>query len=122
MDMGIGYELINYSRKERLSFSHLPGGTMCELAGNPVLSAMIAWYMLRHNGDRIGFSQDTYPEMEAWPFKEYPFENTADYRDVTDATVNELIDAKILKDNGKDVFFADEPEVYVRRLEKIWLK
>jgi hypothetical protein len=38
--MGVGYELVNVTSRERLMFVHIPANAMREIAGNPIASAM----------------------------------------------------------------------------------
>lgn len=60
--MSVGYFLVNYSKKELLSFSHIDASTARELAGNPVSAAITTWYMLQNVSDSISFLSDTYDE------------------------------------------------------------
>ncbi len=71
--MGVGYELINKSKKEVITFSHLPASKERELAGNPVTAAITTWYLLKNLGDMIQFIPDQSDE-------EYEYK---DFKDVT---------------------------------------
>ena len=51
--MSIGYELINQTKKEKISFYHLPVNTKKEIAGNPVSASIVSWYILDNQGDEI---------------------------------------------------------------------
>jgi len=115
--MGIGYNLINHTKREIITFIHLPASTARELAGNPVTAAVTTWYLLQSLGDRIAFISDTDP---VWPFPDGSVDEAKDYRDVTDDVVVSLIDAGILSDDGRETFWSDEPEVFVRRLRNVW--
>ncbi len=111
--MGVGYELVNHSRQERLTFTHMPANKALELSSHPATSAMTTWYLLTHLGDRISFVSDSYGE---WPFPDGSREDLDHYRDVTHEVVDELIARRVLIDEGNDIFDEDEPDVYVRRL------
>ncbi|HNB51151.1 MAG TPA: hypothetical protein PK530_04380 [Anaerolineales bacterium] len=117
--MGVGYFLVNYSKKEIVRFSHIPASTAHELAGNPVSAAIITWYLLKHPGDQIAFVSDTY---EDWPFPEGTHDELSTYDEMTDVIVNALITEKILRDEG--ILWADEDEperVFIRVLRNMWM-
>ena len=118
--MGVEYFLVNYSKKELISFSHIGASKERELAGNPVSAAMTTWYMLQHAGDSVAFLSDTYGE---WCFPEGTRDEVSDYRDVTDEVVKSLIEAEILIDLGKAWADDDEPDkIYIRALKNVWMK
>lgn len=118
--MSVGYCLINKTKKEKISFLHLPVETAKEITGNPVASAITTWYLIKNSGDEIGFVPDQYYEEER-SFKDVSWEDIVTYEDLTDEIISELIEAKIFIDNGIKVFDKDEPDVYIRRLKNIWL-
>jgi hypothetical protein len=92
--MGVGYTLANQTKKEKVSFLHIPAKTARELAGNSVSAAMVAWYMLENRGDNIAFVSDTYDD---WPFPG-DYRQLSEYIEMTDKVVDSLIDAEILVD------------------------
>ncbi|RED51634.1 hypothetical protein [Cohnella lupini] len=105
--MGQGFVLINKSKNELISFSHLPASKAKELTGNPVTAAITTWYLLKNIGDQICFIEE---------------ENAEDgYRDVTNIIIDDLILNNIIEDNGIDVFDPSEPEVFMRRLRNVWM-
>ena len=117
--MGVGYTLVNQTKKERVSFIHIPASKARELAGNPVSAAITTWYMLENPGDNIAFVSDTYDD---WPFPTEMVGNLSDYTDVTDDVVNSLIEAQILVDEG--IAWADDREpdsIYMRALRNKWM-
>lgn len=118
--MSVGYYLINKTQKEQITFSHLPAETAKELTGNPVTAAITTWYMLKNLGDEISFISDQYYENE-YSLKGASLDEISDYYDVTNLLIEDLISLGILNDNGLEYFFEDEPEVYIRRLENIWM-
>lgn len=115
--MGVEYILVNQTRRELISFAHIPAAKKRELAGCPISAAITTWYLLEHAGDSIAFVSDTYGE---WPFKSGTPGDISAYRDVTDEVVLALINAEILQDEGKEIFFEGEPEVYMRKLRNVW--
>ena len=118
--MGVGYFLVNYSKKELLSFSHIGASTARELAGNPVSAAMTTWYTLQNIGDSISFLSDTYDD---WVFPDGTRDELSNYRDVTDEVVKSLVEAEILADLGKEWADEEEPDkIYIRALKNIWMK
>jgi hypothetical protein len=120
MRMGVGFVLVNHTRREAIRFCHLPACTAREIAGNPVASAVATWYLLHHPADRTAFVSDTH---EDWPFPSGSPAELASYPDVTDEVVAELVKEGILRDDG--VAWADESDpdsVYVRALRHLWMK
>jgi hypothetical protein len=116
--MSIGYFLVNYTKREWISFLHVNASTAKELAGNSVPAAITTWYMLQNCGDAISFVSDTYDD---WPFSDGQASDIQGYIDCTDKTVNELIQAGIVQDHG--ILWADADDqhsVYVRDLRNIW--
>lgn len=116
--MGTGYILINQTKREQITFAHLPATTAREIAGQPSAAAVVAWYMLHNQGDQITFMSDTHGE---WPLPgEKP--DTANWPDRTGKTVAELIAASILRDDGFLHQDEDEPgTVFTRRLTNAWM-
>lgn len=119
--MSVRYCLINISKKEKISYYRLPAETDKELTGNPVTSAITTWYLIKNSGDNIGFVPDQFYE-EDWPYEGISHEYIASYKDLTDEIINQLVSMNILKDNGIEIFDEDEPDVYVRRLQNIWME
>jgi hypothetical protein len=118
--MGVGYVLVNHSRCEVITFAHLPVSKARELAGNPVTAALTTWYLLHHSDDRVAFVSDTYAD---WPFPSGSRADLANYTDVTDRVVAELVADGILRDEG--IAWADEAEpqtVYMRALQNVWMQ
>lgn len=117
--MGVGYQLVNQTKQERVSFSHLPVDKKREIVGNPVAAALVTWYLLENQGDEIQFVSDTYDE---WPFKSGPKGDVFNYSDQTEALISALITAGILQDNGIEYEDEDDPQnIYIRAIKNIWL-
>lgn len=116
--MGVGYTLVNQTKKEKISFLHIPAKTARELAGNPTSAAMIVWYMLENRGDNIAFVSDTYDD---WPFPG-DYKQLSGYVEMTDKVVDSLIAAEILVDEGIAWADEDEPDkIYIRALRNKWM-
>ena len=117
--MGVGYILVNQTKKEQIRFIHIPASTARELAGNPVSAAITTWYMLDNRGDNIAFVSDTYDD---WPFLTEMAGKLSDYTDVTNDVIKLLLEAGILVDDG--IAWADKakPEtIYMRALRNKWI-
>ncbi|MFT3883446.1 MAG: hypothetical protein QM703_27825 [Gemmatales bacterium] len=118
--MGIGYMLVNFTRKEVVKYTHLPTSKARELAGSPVSAAITTWYLLEHPGEQIAFVSDS---EDDWPFPLGSRKDVADYQEMTNAVVQQLITEGILRDDG--VAWADEEEpksVHVRALKNVWMQ
>ncbi len=117
--MGVGFELVNYTKRERILFMHIPASKKHELAGNPAASAITTWYLLENPGDEISFISDTYDD---WPFRGGSRDDLSQYLEVTGQVVDQLMVAGILKDYGKTHIDPDEPDhVYTRDLRNAWM-
>ncbi len=117
--MGVGYSLVNHTKREVVDFAHIPASKKRELAGNPAASAITTWYLLENAGDDISFVSDTY---EDWPFPEGSKEDMQSYPDVTDRIVDVLIANGILSDHGRSYVDPDDPDVvYERDLRNVWI-
>jgi len=117
--MGVGYTLVNYTKKEMVMFLHIPAEKARELAGSPISATMTTWYLLQNLGDDISFVSDTYDD---WPFPNGSKEDMDHYKEVTEQLVDSLIKVGILKDEGIIRADEDEPElIYMRSLKNIWM-
>ncbi len=117
--MSIAYELINRTKKEKISFCHLAVSTKKEIAGNPVSGSIVSWYLLNNQGDDIQFVSDTYGD---WPFSMGVCGDQEGYADQTEWLVTKLIDLGILEDNG--IAYQDEDDLdntYIRAINNVWL-
>jgi len=117
--MGAAYILVNNTKREKISFTHLEGSKPRELAGNPCQAAVTTWYLLKNQEDEIQFVSDTYDD---WPFKTSNRDDTLAYVDKTFDVVEALIEQDILKDLGFEYIDKDEPEtVFVRKIVNVWI-
>ena len=116
--MSIGFVLVNHTRREVVSFAHLPASTARELAGNSVTSAITTWYLLHHRDDKIAFVSDT---LDDWPFPSGSPAELGSYMDATSQVIEQLIHAGILRDDGIAWADEDEPQsIYIRALSNVW--
>jgi hypothetical protein len=111
--MGLGYYLVNWSKKEWVLYDHIGATTARELARDPAAAAITTWYLLMHLDDRVAFVTDSYDD---WPFPDGSKADLALYREVTAEVVAELIANRVLIDEGRVILFEDEPEIYTRKL------
>lgn len=56
--MGVEYRLVNITKREKITFIHLPCYKEREIIGNPVSEDIVSWYLLKYRGDEIGFIPD----------------------------------------------------------------
>lgn len=118
--MGVEYVLVNETKKEKISFTHLNGCKKRELVGNGAQSAIVTWYLLHNQGDQIQFVSDTYDD---WPFNSGRKTSAFSYPDKTNEIINQLISEEILFDNGFLYLDEDEPEtIYIRDIVNVWCK
>jgi len=116
--MAVEYILVNQTKKEKVSFLHLPGAKKRELAGGVASSSVVTWYLLNNQGDDIQFVSDTYND---WPFSKGKREDITKYPDKTFEILEELIKEGILKDEGMSYIDEDEPDtVYIKRYINVW--
>lgn len=114
--MSVGYILVNQTKKEQITYIHIPATTKHEIVSCSISAAITTWYLLENAGDCIAFISDTYGE---WPFNSGAWEDIFNYREVTDEVVEKLITAKILRDEGKEVFDECDPTSYMRKLRLV---
>lgn len=114
--MGTTYALVNMTRRERIDFRNIGADTATEIAGHPIASAIVSWYMLLHRDDDVRFVGDTEEAEE-----EQAGGETHAFIEVTDRIVTELVERGILEDHG--ILWRDEhePEIHTRDLRlRIW--
>ena len=118
--MSVGYELVNLTRGEVISFAHLPVNSKPEIVGHPVSSAIVTWYLLQHQGDDIQFVSDSH---EDWPFKTGARGDVGSFIERTDEVIEKLISIGILEDRGLSFQDEDDPDnIYMREIVNVWLR
>lgn len=112
--MSVGYSLVNYSKKEKIIFLHLPVSTMNEIMENDVSKLIVQFYKGQNSSDEIDLISDTYSD---WPFSGGDKSEISDYREITDEIVSTLISKGMIVDQGVEYQDEDEPDsVYIRKL------
>lgn len=94
-------------------FKHIGANTARELSSHPEAAAITTYYLLSNLGDCIAFVSDSYDD---WPFAGGSKADLQDYREMIHELVARMIEADILKDEGRLVLFDDEPEIYLCQL------
>lgn len=92
--------------------------TAREIAGTSASAVMTTWYLLQNRGDTIGFVSD-YDQV--WPLAEGSWEESKNYKEVTEEVIASLVKAEILEDHGT-VPIGGDPELLERVLEVVWGK
>lgn len=117
--MGVEYILVNLTKREQISFIHMAGSKMRELAGNPAQAAVVTWYMLNNRGDEIQFVSDSDGE---WPFRHGQRGDKDHFQDVTLRYIDQLLEQGILKNQGFLYTDPDDPtDSYILNLKNIYL-
>jgi len=117
--MGVGFVLVNHSRREKVTLAQLPASTANKLAGNAVTAAMTTWYLLQHREEQVAVVFDS---LDDWPFPSGGRSDLHSYPDVTDRIVDELIAVKILRDDGVSWADPDDPTVRERAIRNVWMQ
>ncbi len=117
--MGVGYSLVNHTKREVVGYLHVPASKARELAGHPAAAAITTWYLIENKGDDISFVSDTHDD---WPFAEGSREDLKSYADATEKVIEELIEVGILEDRGKSFEDPEKPDsVFERDLQNVWV-
>ena len=117
--MGAEYVLENHTKKEIITYQHVPASKARDVAGNPVSAAITMWYLLQNTGDQITFVSDYYDK----PLSTRAWDEILEYAKVTEKTASVLIRVGILQD--RRIAWADEEEpdrVYIRDLRIVWME
>ena len=100
--MGDTYTLVNHTKRVFVG-THMPFGKASEWVGNPAGAAIVAWYLLRHQGDQIQFVSDGIGD------------DLEGYSDNTSSIVEMMVQEGILSDYGKSYEDQDKPHVVFTR-------
>ena len=109
--------MVNLTKKEQISFEKLPVAKMREISGNPASAAIVAWYLLKNSGDKIGFFGD---EIDS-PFSGVSYTDICDFPDRTSDLIETLIKQEILEDCGIGYQDDDDPGIYFRDIRNAWM-
>ena len=111
--------MVNLDKEEFISFSRVDTGTKKrELAGTIVASNIVTWYLLQNIGDRISFIDDI-TESPILFGSLYSRSTFATYQDVTFRTIDQLVEAAILRKAGTK-WVDEEEELSYEVLQNIW--
>ncbi|MGV3598616.1 MAG: hypothetical protein ACO1PI_12175 [Bacteroidota bacterium] len=117
--MGSWYFLVNIDKQEILTFEKIATGLkLRELAGTAIASSMITYYLLINSGDRIAFVTPDDNEFTLFGDK-YVWQDFENYKEVSVAIVQDLIDKEVYKDDGI-IMIDEEDNLYERNLTNIW--
>jgi hypothetical protein len=112
--MPVGYSLVNYSKKEKIIFLHLPVNTMNEIMENDASNLIVRFYKQQNAGDEIDFVSDTYND---WPFSGGDKSEITTYKEITEEIVSALLRKGLIVDLGIEYQDEDEPDnIYIRKL------
>ena len=89
---GICLQLVNATRREKLSFEHLGLGKRWEWTLNAPAAAAATLYLVEHSGDEIAFVGDA----GGWPFRTGSRDDLPAYRDVTREVLVRIADTGAL--------------------------
>jgi hypothetical protein len=118
--MSVGYVLVNFKKREVITFAHIGATSARELAGSGASSAITTWYLLRNVGDSIAFVSDTHDD---WPFEFGSKSDLKSFTDITNVVIEELFEEGILSDCGLSYIDEDEPDtVFIRDIRNVWQK
>ncbi|QQO07631.1 hypothetical protein [Breznakiella homolactica] len=118
--MGIGYILVNKTKREAISFYRLPVNTMREISGNPVSAAIVTRYLFKNPCDCIAFCPDNINSDDpSWPMAGLSWEDINGFKDVTGELIDDLIRNKILRDDGILFQDGDDPDIFIRKISNI---
>ena len=112
--MPVGYSLVNYSKKEKIIFLHLPVNTMNEIMENDASNLIVRFYKQQNAGDEIDFVSDTYND---WPFSGGDKSEITTYKEITEEIVSALLRKGLIVELGIEYQDEDEPDnIYIRKL------
>ncbi len=108
------YQLVNATKKETMQYLCLPVSKAKEIATNPVTAAMTSWYLLKHQGDVIGFVSEY--DLK-WPLSAGSWAELKEYNEVTEAVIASMVSAELAQDLG--VSYVDQAKQIIQRDIKI---
>lgn len=101
--------IFNTTKAEYIAFTRLPVCTKQEIINYPIATAMIAFYLLHNSGDTIialsEYDEATFPEQ---------FDT---YREVTDVTLDHMIEHGFAVEVKREYLFEHDPTIYTRHME-----
>ena len=104
--MGVGWILVNHSRRELVQFAHVPASTEGEILAHPPACSIVTAYLLACRGDRIALVSDT---LDDWPFPSGGREDLKSYCEVTRDVIDLLIETGHVVEHGRIEYFPEHP-------------
>lgn len=117
--VGAQYELLNFTRSERIPLAFLGGSKAREIIWSHPAAALVVWYMLRYRGDQIALVSDYDPEEGRTFFgRAVSHDLIASFKDVQEEPIAHAIAARVLIDDGwRQICESDpDPEMRLRSL------
>ena len=112
--MGVGYRLVNTTKKEIIKYLNLPVEKKGEICSSHVASKITTLYLLENMGDNISFVPDQYNEKD-WPLSETKSSDLDDYLEVTEVWLTKAESGGYISGRTKEIIDEDEPELFVWR-------
>jgi hypothetical protein len=108
--MGVGYKLVNVTKKEIVRFFNLPVEKRGEICLHHVASKIVTMYMIDNMGNEISFVPDQYYE-EDWPLR-VGMDEVKGYREVTEELLQKAEKEGFIKGRKKVFVFEDDPNMF----------
>lgn len=113
--MGLGFFLVNFTKKEMLFFHEISGDKAREVAGTASSASIVSWYMIKNMSDYISFVPE---QDDEWFFSISLKEILDSFSDVTEYVIKDLVKNEVLKDNGY-IYLDDDKSIRIRVLKNI---
>lgn len=113
--MGAGYDIVNFTRRERLNTVRIGGMKAREMARDHASASLVVWYFLLRRGDQIALVSDYDIESHRAFFGIVPtYEQLNGFRDVTEEVIAHAVKALLLTDHGEEPMCEDDPDLTLR--------
>lgn len=109
--MGACYEVVNFTRRERLNTVGIGGMKSREIAWDHASASLVVWYFLLRRGDQIALVSDYDIESHRAFFGIIlTHEELNGFRDVTKEVIAHAVKAKLFTDHGEESIGEDDPD------------
>jgi hypothetical protein len=97
--MGVDWMLVNYTKKERVTWEVLPlPSRVPAMLSDPVVNAIIVRYLFENRGDQIALVPDVpWDDKPQWPFPG-PYIDCWRYKDVLNDVIAVLVEQKVIRE------------------------
>ena len=113
--MSVGYQLVNITKHELISFRHLPVEKKSEICSNNTASKLVTLYLIENIGDEISFFPDQF-KSEEWNLR-VSISEIMSYKDVTSSYIDKAEHEGFLSNREKVVIDEDDPELFYWRFD-----